>query len=1347
METTQPRFSTERMRLLRALGDSTDAPRPPRPLGRADRSEPLPASRAQVGLWLADQLLGEARRTAYNVPIALRLSGRLDVAALEHALSEVVRRHEVLRTSVVSSEGVPVQRLHAAVPVDLPVVDTTPHEVDALLAADAARPFDLAAGPPLRIRLYRCAPEEHALSLVVHHIVFDGLSGGILLDEVGRLYAAAVTGRSVTLPDLDVQYADYAAWQQESLADGTLDRHADYWRSELDGAPALLDLPTNRPRPPVASTAGGEVGFEVPTEVAARLRDLARTERATLFMVMLAAFGVVLGRWSGQQDLCVGTPVSGRTRRELDHVIGYFVNPVVLRLRLAGRPTFRELLSRVRETTVGAYEHQDLPFNQLVAELHPERTLAHNPLYQVAMVMQTADSARLELPDLVAEPIDVATDDAKGDLVLDVSEDGESLGGTLGFRRDLFDAATVEQLVGRLMSALSGLAADPDVPVDDLDLLHTGERELLLFGRNRTDHPVGPSPVAAQFAAQVAARPDAVAVVDERGSMTYGELDRQAGRLACTLRKHGAAPDEVVGVLLPRGRELVVALVAVLKTGAAYLPLDPSMPTERIFTMVEDARPRCLVTGSDNHVRLASRGVSAAPVVVPDEAVDAAPGEHTDPAGPPDVRPGHLAYTVFTSGSTGRPKAVEVTQAGMANQLAWLSSSLAFDHADAVLARTSPGFDAAVAETWLPLLAGGRLCIAPEEIVNDAYRLVDLGNRLQATVVMFTPSLLAEVPDDALFPTVRHVVTGGEPLSAALAERISRQWDAAVAHQYGPTETTITAVATGHTSARTLGTEPLGTPVWNTRIYLLDDRMRPVADGTPGEVYIGGAQVARGYRSRPGLTADRFVPDPFGPTGSRLYRTGDVARWLPSGELSYLGRVDLQVKVRGYRIELGEVEAALAALDGVREAVVTVREDAPGDRRLVAYYLPTADVSRPPAAAALRAALGTVLPAYMLPAAFVPLEVWPLTANDKLDRRSLPAPQQRADESYVAPATATERRLARIWAEVLGVARVGTLDDFFELGGHSLHATRLVAHVRAETGVDLPLSTVFESPTVAQLAERVDDGGPAERHSPLSVLQQHGSRPPLVLVHPVGGTVFCYRELARRLGPDRPVYGLSSVPPDAGGESPETIEEMASAYLDALPVLNDDLVLGGWSLGGVVAFEMARQLQDRGVRPRLVLIDSPAPRPGDQTTSCDLDDPQILAAFVEDWCRSAGTPAPLPAAGPLSTPAAAARLLTGAGHAVGQDAELVERLARTYRRNVRALHAYRPRTPYAGPITVLWAGSDEDGAAGPETPTGWLEWGTSTVQATRLDGDHYSVLRAPDLDGLLAALGLDHAPA
>ena len=1064
-----------------------------------------PLSYAQQRLWFLDQL--QPGNPAYNMPGSLRLTGRLDVSALEATLNEVLRRHEVLRTTFPAVAGQPVQRVAPHERAPLPSLDLMSlarerqaAEVRRIAATEARQPFDLATGPLLRARLLRLAADEHVLLVTMHHIVSDGWSVALLISELATLYAAFAQGRPSPLSDLPVQYADYAIWQRDWLTGEVLDEQLSYWRGQLGGDLPVLQMPADKPRPAVASLRGATQSVALDREASERLKALAQAEGATLFMALLAAFQILLARYTGQTDIPVGTPVANRHPAEVEGLIGFFVNTLVMRGDLSGRPSFREVLRRVRATALGAYAHQDVPFEMLVEELQPERDRSRTPLFQVSLALQAAPLPEPETQGVRWRAEEMTGGGAKFDLTLELEDMPTGLAGVLEYNTDIFEAETARRLAAHFRQLVGGLVAAPDRPVSELPLLTEEETRRLLVEWNATaaDYPRDLC-LHELFERQVAAAPEAVAVIFEDERLTYAELNERANQLARHLRELGGGPEARVGVLMERSVELVVGLLAIMKAGAAYVPLDPDYPQERLAFMLADAGVRVLLTQE----RLRGRVPTGAETVVcldSERATFAAYGTENLNVG---VTADSMIYVIYTSGSTGRPKGVMLPHRGIVNCLLWMQSAFRLGPHDRTMLKASLSFDASVWELFWPLLVGAGVVVARPGGQQDSAYLVRAAERDGVTILHFVPSMLSVFLNEQELGragSVRRVLAGGEALPPDTMARFHARMSAELHNFYGPTETSIGSLDWRCEPGGTYTVVPIGRPIANTQIYILDRDGRPVPVGVPGELYVGGDGLARGYLGRPELTAERFVPDPFArTTGARLYRTGDLARYLADGNVEFLGRVDYQVKIRGFRIELEEIEAVLGRHAAVRESVVVAREVAAGDKRLVAYVV--AAGSEPPTVGELRRHLKGQLPDYMVPAAFVMLDELPLAPSGKVDRKALPAPDDAGREfaaSYVAPRTPVEEVLAGVLAEVLGVVRVGVHDNFFALGGHSLLATQVVSRVREILRVELPLSRFFEAPVVAELAAAVEPemrAGRAASAPPLSPVPRDGALP------------------------------------------------------------------------------------------------------------------------------------------------------------------------------------------------------------------------------------------------------------
>jgi amino acid adenylation domain-containing protein len=1046
-----------------------------RPATAAPDGRRAPVSFAQLRLWFLDQL--HPGTAEYNIAGAIRLRGDLDAEALDRSLREIVRRHEAMRTIFAQVDGEAFQVVTAP-PADglrlRDVADDAGGDVETLLRRlmleEARRPFDLARGPIFRATLLKVNARDHVLILVVHHIVADGWSAGVFVRELSALYEAYVTGRPSPLPELPIQYADFAQWQRQWLTGAVLDKELGYWTRRLAGHSAVLELPGDRPRPAVQTFRGALLKTQLPKDLSEALSALSRQEGVTLFMTVLAGFKALLFRYTGIEDLVVGTPIANRTRVDTEGLIGFFANTVVLRTDLSGDPAFRDLLRRIREVALDAYAHQDVPFEKIVEAVQPPRDMSRTPLVQVMFSYQNFPVQDIELPGVVLRPIEFDRGLARMDLTLEVFESPDGLKLAFEYSTDLFDEATIAAMAGHLETLLAGAVADPTRTLAALPLVGDDERRRLIEEWNATDAGVPAVSGVHELVAQQARRtPDAVAVVFEDRRLTYRELTAAADGLARRLRALGVRPGVVVGLCVERSLDMLVGLLGILEAGGAYVPLDPAYPAERLAFMLQDAGCPVLVTQSRLRDGLPPH---QAHIVLLDAEPGEGQAEHRD-AGLPSLTPDDRAYVIYTSGSTGRPKGVQIPHRALVNLLASMSRTPGLTERDVLLAVTTLSFDIAGLELFLPLTVGARVVVASREAALDSVRLGELVATHGVTAMQATPAtwrLLLESGWRA--PAHFKILCGGEALPRELADRILAS-GAAVWNVYGPTETTIWS--TLHPVTDEPGPVPIGRPIANTQLYVLDPRGEPTPIGIPGELYIGGDGVALGYLGRPDLTAERFVADRFRPAASRrLYRTGDLVRYRRDGNAEFLGRLDDQVKIRGFRIELGEIEAVLARHPAVAQAVVAARDERTGGKRLAAYLVPAGAAL--PAVGELRAFVAAALPDYMIPSTFTALTSLPLTPNGKVDRRRLPAPDvPKTDRpaSVEGPRTDIETAVSAIWRAVLDVAEVGMNDNFFDLGGHSLLIVQVHTRLRSVIDHDLSIIEMFQYPTVRSLSERL----------------------------------------------------------------------------------------------------------------------------------------------------------------------------------------------------------------------------------------------------------------------------------
>ncbi|PTL74976.1 non-ribosomal peptide synthetase, partial [Vitiosangium sp. GDMCC 1.1324] len=1298
----------------------------------------IPLAFAQQRLWFLDQL--EPGSPVYNIPIALRISGQLETEALRQAFEELVRRHESLRTTFSSRDGQPIQIIAPALTVPLDVVElqdvpasereTTAH---ALVRREALRPFDLANGPLLRAFLARLAPDDHVLLVTMHHIVSDGWSMGILIREVTSLYAAFASGQRPSLPPLPVQYADFALWQRSWLQGEVLDAQLRYWKQQLADAPAHLELPIDKPRPPVQTSHGDTLRVALTRELSDSIKALSKRLGVTPFMTLLAGFQVLLHRYSGQDDISVGAPIAGRRSTELEGLIGFFVNTLVLRSRLSPKGSFRDLLMQVRDTTLAAYEYQDMPFEKLVEELQPQRDLSRTPLFQAMFILQNTPAETLEKQNLTLRPLPVSSRTSKVEWTLALTDTPEGFAGALEYNTDLFERDTVARAMEHLRILLEAAVARPDSHLSDLPLLSAAEKHKLLVEWNDLplDYP-REATLHELFEAQAERTPDAEALVDSSSSLTYAQLNARANQLAHSLRSLGVGPETPVGICSRRSADLVVGLLGILKAGGLYVPLDPAYPRERLGFIIDDSQLRFLVAQSTVTDSLPPHSAHVLLLDKDSEALSRA--SISNPARA--ATSSNLAYLIYTSGSTGRPKGVSIEHRNAVSFLFWARSVFSPELLSGLLASTSIAFDLSVFELFLPLSLGGTVILA-----GNALELPSLPASQRVSLVNTVPSAMSELLRSGGLPSsVRVVNLAGEPLATSLVQQLYQQPGLSLVYDlYGPSETTTYSTFTLRHPDKPA---TIGRPISGTQVYLLDANLQPVPTGVPGEVFIAGAGVSRGYLGRPELTSEKFLPDPFGALpGARMYRTGDLARYRSDGNLEYLGRTDFQVKVRGFRIELGEIETVLDKHPGVRQVVVVAREDRPGDKRLVAYLTPSGQ--QVPSAAELRTHLKQHLPEHMVPSAFVVLEQLPLTPNGKINRKALPAPEAPQDSGaeYIAPRTPTEELLANLWAEVLSVPRVGIRDNFFALGGHSLLATRLTSRIHQALERRLSVLELFQNPTIELLAEALRRQQSSEEAPRALVKLQAGesSLRPLFLVHAAGGGVMSYTDLVGQLETARPIYALHDPALDGAEPLPPTVEAMASHYVEQIREVqpHGPYYLGGWSFGGILATEMAQQLRAAAETVALLaLFDTHAPG-----TQGKLDELALMGAFTQNLGLSWGE-LPLEPERMLQL-GGRERLAYVLEKAASVGAPIVGldeawRLFEVYSRHMQALYGYTAR-PYEGRAVLFKASKQPEGVAA-DGRLGWSAWITGTLELQEVPGAHHDMLNDPNAADLAQRL-------
>jgi amino acid adenylation domain-containing protein len=1056
-----------------------------------DPAAEQPLSFAQERLWFIDTL--EPGNVAYSLPFALWLTGEMNGSAFKQSVNQVVQRHDVLRTTFPRDNGTPAQKITAATEFDLEEIDLRElpesqrkAEAEKLIWAEARLPFDLERGPLLRMKLLRMGDRQHVLIGNMHHIISDGWSIAVMLRQISHFYAAHVKGAVADLPEMKLQYADFALWQRQWQEKGATEKQLEYWKTQLEGTP-LLDLPIDRPRPAVRSHQGASLTFCLPGVLTSELRELSKKERVTLFMTLLAGFQVMLSKYAGQQDITVGTAIAGRNRKEFRDLIGFLANTVVLRTDLGGAPDFREVLKRVQAVALNAYRNQDVPFDRLVQKVQAERDLSRTPLFQVMLLMQSMDEAQLlQMPGLQVDEFVPLSPAAKFDLTLQIIEGPAGIKGDLSYASEIYTAETCERMMQHFQQLLEELVKKPDVPVTELSLLMKSERQQLLREWNSTESVYPEKCLPQLFAEQAERTPNAVAAEFENQELTYDALNQQANQLSRYLIKLGAGPETLVGICLERNLNMLVCLLGILKTGAAYVPLDPSYPADRLRYMIEDSGSVLLLTQEKlQHLWPAFPGRL---VVLEHEEPEIRQESATDP--PQTTVLENLSYVIYTSGSTGKPKGVQVTHGALTNFLFSMRNQPGITAEDVLLAVTPISFDIAGLELYLPLIVGARVRIISRAASVDGMRLAaELASSV--TMMQATPASWQIAIESGWQGTQNlKVLCGGEALAADLAGKlISRS--AAVWNMYGPTETAIWSLVEKLESAA--DGISIGRPIRNTRVYVLDESMQPVPVGVRGELYIGGQGLARGYWSRPDLTAERFVPDPFSKiAGERIYRTGDVVHWGTAGKLEFIGRADHQVKLRGHRIELGEIEAALTEWKDVAQAVVIIHEETPGEKLLVAYVVPTRSGGAKIVRDELRGFLKEKLPAYMVPSEIVVLDALPLGPSGKVNRRALPAPGvscSLANKQFAGPSNELEKKISAIWRDVLHLDQFGMDDNFFDIGGNSLRSVRVQNQLMRSLDLKIEIVDLFKFPTVRALAHHLNsntDGNVAlERLQPV----------------------------------------------------------------------------------------------------------------------------------------------------------------------------------------------------------------------------------------------------------------------
>lgn len=1203
-------------------------------ISRRNENEPVPLSFAQQGLWFMEQLY--PHNPFYNIQEVLTMRGTLNVTALEQSLNEIVSRHESLRTTFAAIDNQVVQVVGPPAFMRLPVEDLRncpsaekESEVQRLITESAQNPFDLANGPVIRFKLLWLDEGEYIFILTMHHIISDAWSLNIFFQELALLYEAYCTGQTVFLPALPIQYADFTLWQREHVQKSELNAQLAYWKQQFAGNRSVVELPADRPRPFMQTFRGAKLPLEIRTALLEDLKVLSRQEEATLFMTLLAAFNVLISLYTGQDDITIGTPIAGRDRAEIENLIGCFINTLVIRTKFSGSPTFRDLLRRVRQVCLEAYSHQSLPFEKLVQTLQPKRSLSHSPLFSMMFLLDKFQGENYELYGLNLWRMNSGlSSTSKFDLSIDLVEQKHAIVGAIEYSTDLFDLATIVRIEKHFQALLVNIVNNPDCSISQLSMLSEDERYQLLMAWNKTEKRFSEHLCIHQLVErQVEQTPEVVAVIYKDEYLTYRSLNNRANKFAHYLRRLGLQPEERVGICAVHSCELVVGLLGILKAGGAYLPLDADLPRDRLDFMLEDSQTTLLVTQHALFERPIQHHMRVIYLDSDWPTISLESQENVENL----IGSENLAYIIYTSGSTGVPKGVMGTHRASINRFCWMWHTYPFSQREVCCHKTSLSFVDSIWEIFGPLLQGVRLMLIPSAIVKDPQQLVQTVAIYDVTRIVLVPSLLRALLDseaelEKLLPRLKYWICSGEVFPQDLAKRFEERLpQSTLINLYGSSEVAADVTYYEIKSAAAFTSIPIGHPIDNIQIYLLDQHMRLVPIGVPGELLVGGKGLARGYFNRPDVTAERFIPNPFSTRpGALLYRTGDLARYRNDGAIEYLGRIDHQVKLRGYRIELGEIETVLRQFPHVKDAVVLALEDKQGMMQLTAYLV--ADV-KSLAKSALRAHLKEKLPEYMLPSSFVVLDALPLSSSGKIDRRALPVPdgvRSRLDPSFEIPHDRVELQLAQIWERILNIHPIGVQDNFFELGGHSLLAVDMMTQIHKQFGQKLSISILFQKPTIEGLAALLREQSNSDLYTPLVAIQPYGKKQTLFFIHPGGGGVLCYYNLSKYLGTDQPFYGLEEGNIlEAKGLS--SVENLATNYINAIKTVQPEgpYLLGGWSFGGLVAFEMAQQLQRQNQEVHwLALLDTLPTHIASKLVTTDAA--TILARFAREEAQKKG---------------------------------------------------------------------------------------------------------------------------
>jgi amino acid adenylation domain-containing protein len=1303
-----------------------------------DRQGDLPLYFAQLRSWFFEEFVPNTG--VYNITRAIKMEGNLDVIALEKTVNEIIKRHEVLRSSCENVDGKPKLNIAPQLKISLPITDLShlspenqTAKVEEIAQQEAHQPFDLSIAPLLRVNLLRLNPQKHILLLNLHHFVADGWSMPLLYQELSQLYQAFSQDLPSPLPDLPIQYVDFASWQQRLFEAGYFDQQLSYWKQQLKDSSFVLDLPTDKPRPAIQTYDGDSYSFQFPLELSQKINQLCREKQVTPFMLLLAVFQILLYRYSNQEDLIVATTVSNRKKLELENIIGAFANNILLRAKFKDDLNFTDFLQQIKQTTISAYAHQDFPFEKLVEELQPPKDLSRNPLYQVWFILHernSHDKNLLQKDNIIWNKFDlVKLSNSRMDLGLSFISTNDQFEGCFEYNINLFNGDLIQRMAQHFQVLLSEIVKNLQEKISRLNILTKTEKQQILIDWNRTkvDYPKDKC-IHQLFEEQVIKTPDNIAVIFEDEKLTYQQLNEKANQLAHYLIKQGVKPETIVGIFVERSLEMIIGILGILKAGGAYIPLDVKYPQARIKFMLEDSQASIILT---QEKLINALSITSQKIVNLDnwELIKQENKHHPLTS----IKPNNLVYIIYTSGTTGKPKGVQIIHQSLTNYLYYLTKYFKLQKNDTFLAVANISFDVAMHELFLPLIIGGKLIIASDEMITEPSLLLKAIKDYRVTIIDTTPSrwqILVEMATEQYPLSISKIWCGGESLNSKLACQLT-SITKDVYNFYGPTETTIFSLIYPVTNPEKI---LIGKAIANTKTYILDSNLQPLPIGVVGELHIGGDGLARGYLNRPDLTAEKFIDNPFGE--GKLYKTGDLARYLPDGNIEYIGRIDNQVKIRGFRIELGEIEATLNQYQGIKETVVIVRENSQGDKYLVAYLITNNQVNQKE----LRAYIQKELPEYMIPSAFIFLDGFPLNHNGKIDRKALPEPDfnSQKENEFIAPRNEIEIKLVQIWQEVLGKEQISINDNFFELGGHSLLAVRLVFQIEQQLLKKLSISSLFQNPTIEKLSQLITSSDKTD-NSAMVCIKPNGKKNPVFCIHPGGGNVFCYAELAHYLNSyDIPVYGLKSLGLDDEQQPLTSIGEMAEYYLEAIQRIQPqgEYHLIGWSLGGVIAFEIAQQLQAKGYQtPLLALIDSQL------SIASSLDQDKMFKFFVQDLSRIYGKQLLI-----LEDDLQKLTIQEKFNYLLAQieKEELIlseysqreiKNLWRVFQGNLMALNQYKPKS-YLGEA-ILFQASEKSLSLNQKQYNEWNNLILGNLDVHTLKGNHYTIIKSPTLENLV----------